>query len=1128
MRVVEQKVNLGFDIGIASCGWSVVATEGGRILETGVSIFPAASASKNVERRQFRQARRLLRRRKNRVKDAKKVLEEYGFPYTAELINYDPYRARVKGVSEKLSREELAAAIHHLVKRRGISYSLVDAEDEEGSSYKASLTHNQKALQNETPAEIQLKRLTEFQKVRGQVEVEGSGETGGKVLLNVFPTKDYLEEAKKILEKQQEFYPEITDEMIQKIIAIIQRKRDYFKGPGNEKSRTDYGIYRTNGETLTNLFEILIGKDKIFPDEYRAAGNSYTAQVYNLLNDLNNLRIGQTESGRLSSEQKKQILTELKTTTKAVTMMKLISKVAGVKEDQIHGYQINSDEKPEIHSMPIYRKIHKNFLSLGYDITEWPTELLDKLGDILTLNTENGEIRRILTDELQAKYPLLNNDLIDKIIENKTWFALTSNQKWHRFSYKTMKLLIPELLHTSKEQMTILTEMNLIKKGRNDYNGKNKIDIKRLSENIYNPVVRKSVKQTMKIFNELIKKYPNIAYIVIEMPRDGNEEEVRRDIQKFQKKNKKEKDDARQEFQDISGLSDIQLIAKFRKSKKFATKLRLWYQQMGKCPYSGKTISPEDMYSNEELFDIDHIIPRSVSFDDGLNNKVLCYAEANRKKGNNTPYEYFKTGQGQGFAAMKAMFKSNKRVPGAKIRNLFFTEDLNNIEVRKRFIARNLVDTRYASRVVLNELQQFVDSKNMDAKVTVIRGKFTSKLREKWNVSKSRDTHHHHAIDAAVIAVSPMLKLWEKGASIIPNKVGENVIDIKTGEILNEEDYGHAMYDLPYAHFLDQLPELWKRVKFNHQVDKKMNRKVSDATIYTTRKAQIGKDKEPEDYVLGTIKDIYKQEDYLDFKKIYEKDKTKFLMQRIDPKTFEKLERILQEYPESVEQVQDNGKVKEVKVSPFAMYREENGFIKKYSKKNNGPIVKSLKYYHKKLGSHIDITPQAASNKKVALQSLKPWRTDVYFNHLTKEYEIMGLKYSDLKYGKNGEYGVAADRYDLVKKKEHVDRDSEFLFSLYRNDRIKIIDDNKAELELLFGSRTVPDNLGYVELKPITKAKFDNKETVDFYGTMTPTGRFVKKFTRKGYKLYKVNTDELGNPFYIEKENGQSRNILDM
>lgn len=1124
--IINEKVNIGFDIGIASVGWSVVSTNSGKILETGVSIFPSGTASRNEERRDFRQSRRLLRRRKQRVSDLKNFLSERGFTNEKISLSLSPYELRVKGLTEELTKEEIVTALLHLVKRRGISYSLEDSEDAGSQSdYKQSVDINQKLLEKMTPAEIQLERLEKYGKIRGQVR-DLSNENA-ETLINVFPNSAYVDETKKILQKQQEFHNEISEEFIENVLAMISRKRAYYTGPGSEKSRTDYGIYREDGTTLENLFEILIGKDKIFPDEYRAAGNSYTAQLYNLLNDLNNLKIQTLEDGKLSTAQKEEIIQTVKTSTgRSVNMMKIIQKVTQSEEKDISGYRIDRKDKPEIHSMTIYRKVRNKFLGEDVDIDEWPIEFLDKLGRILTLNTENGEIRRALKNEQQA-YSFLDDSLIDLIIESKQAFNLDSNNKWHRFSLKTMKLLIDELLQSSDEQMTILTNLGLIHEYKKDYSERNGIDIKNLSENIYNPIVRKSVKQSMEIFNELVKKYKDIAYIVIEMPRDGDEDEQRRQTQKFQKENEAEKELALMEFQELSGVSDSQLESQLYKRKKLRMKIRLWYQQQGKCPYSGKIIKADDLFFKDQLFEVDHIIPLSISYDDSQNNKVLCYGEMNQEKGQRTPYGFMQLGKGQKFSEMQAMIRSNSRMSATKKRNLEFTENLNDLEVRKRFIARNLVDTRYASRIVLNELQQFVRSKKLETKVTVIRGKLTSKLRGTWRINKSRETHHHHAVDATIIAVSPMLKIWERNEEIIPLKVNENMIDVKTGEILDDETYQKEMYQLPYAHFLSYLVNMDDKIKFRHQVDKKMNRKVSDATIYSTRAVKVGKDKQPQDYVLGKIKNIYDTADYLAFKKIYEKDKTKFLMQRIDPQTFEKLEKIMSDYPATVDEVQSNGKVKSVVVSPFELYRREQGPVTKYAKKNNGPAIRTLKYYDSKLGSHINITPKNSHNKKVALQSLKPWRTDVYFNDKTQEYEIMGLKYADLKFV-NGEYGIPNTRYQEVKINEGVSEDAQFIMSLYRGDRIKVIDTiNDESVELLFSSRTIPTKKGYVELKPIDKTKFDSKQDVLFYGKVTPNGQFVKKFTRKGYKLLKVNTDILGNSYYISQEGTAPKNVLD-
>jgi len=1128
---MTDRISLGLDIGVASVGFSVLNADKGEVIELGARLFNSKVAAGNQDRRDARGARRLLNRNKQRRQDTSKLFEKFGLladfdkdKYYEEFNkNWNPYELRVKGLSKQLTKEELAESLYHIIKRRGISYDLKDAEidsDDSGSDYSKSLKLNNQELLTKTPAEIQLDRLNQYGAVRGQVNVDNNSDNQD-VLLNVFPNKEYKKEAQRIIETQRKYYPDImTDEFETEYCEILTRKRDYFVGPGNDKSRTDYGIYKTDGRTLDNLFEELIGHDKIYPDELRASAASYTAQLFNVLNDLNNLRILSYEDEKLTKEDKEQIINEIKNNVTTVNMMNLIKKVTGCKKEDIKGYRVDSKDKPEISSMKIYRKAHKDLLSQNIDISQWSTEFLDELSPILTLNTENGEIRKQIKKHLVSKYDFLNDDLIQSIIDNKESFDVTTNNKWHRFSIKTMQRLIPTMLERPVEQMTLLNEMGLIKKDSKKYENNKFIPYKTIANDIFNPVASKAVREALKIVNAIMKKYGHIDYIVIEMPRDKNLEEARKQIEDFQKQNKKDKDAAYMAFVQAVGDEKTVKIA-LSKSRKLQTEIRLWYQQDEKDPYNGETIEASDLIRNPDKFEIDHIIPQSISFDDSLNNKTLCFASMNQVKGKKTPYEFLNEGYGQGFGSFKAMVSKNSRFSGAKKKNYLFDENVSDIETRKRFISRNLVDTRYSSRVVLNSLQEFFREKGNETKVTVIRGKFTSNMRKHWHIDKTRETFHHHAIDASIIAATPFLNMWKKGSSIFPVKVNEESIDIETGEILDDKKFDKIMYEQPYNGFVSEIMNADDRIKFSHQVDKKMNRKVSKATIYSTRSGKLAKDKKESEYVIAKVKNIYDVDGYNSFKKAYDKDKTKFLLAKYDLRSFERLEKILDTYPDKIDQVQNNGKVKFVPISPFELYRRDHGMVKKYAKKDNGPVIKQLKYLDSKLVTHIDITPSNAKNKHVVLQSLSPWRTDVYYNHETNEYEIMGIKYSDLKFNSNEGYGIKQDKYLEIKNREQVSDKSEFMFTLYRKDRIKVQNmDTGEHVEMLFWSRST-SNKWYAELKPIYRE--DNDTVFPIYGK----GRLIKRLIPKNCKIWKVNTNILGDPFYLEKESENPKNILD-
>lgn len=1107
---------LGLDIGIGSVGVGILNKVTGEIIHKNSRIFPAAQAENNLVRRTNRQGRRLTRRKKHRRVRLNRLFEESGLitDFTKISINLNPYQLRVKGLTDELSNEELFIALKNMVKHRGISY-LDDASDDGNSSvgdYAQIVKENSKQLETKTPGQIQLERYQTYGQLRGDFTVEKDGKKHR--LINVFPTSAYRSEALRILQTQQEFNPQITDEFVNRYLEILTGKRKYYHGPGNEKSRTDYGRYRTNGETLDNIFGILIGKCTFYPEEFRAAKASYTAQEFNLLNDLNNLTVP-TETKKLSKEQKNQIINYVKN-EKAMgpaKLFKYIAKLLSCDVADIKGYRIDKSGKAEIHTFEAYRKM-KTLETL--DIEQMDRETLDKLAYVLTLNTEREGIQEALEHEFADGS--FSQKQVDELVQFRKANSSIFGKGWHNFSVKLMMELIPELYETSEEQMTILTRLGK-QKTTSSSNKTKYIDEKLLTEEIYNPVVAKSIRQAIKIVNAAIKEYGDFDNIVIEMARETNEDDEKKAIQKIQKANKDEKDAAMlKAANQYNGKAELPHSV-FHGHKQLATKIRLWHQQGERCLYTGKTISIHDLINNPNQFEVDHILPLSITFDDSLANKVLVYATANQEKGQRTPYQALDSmDDAWSFRELKAFVRESKTLSNKKKEYLLTEEDISKFDVRKKFIERNLVDTRYASRVVLNALQEHFRAHNIDTKVSVVRGQFTSQLRRHWGIEKTRDTYHHHAVDALIIAASSQLNLWKKQKNTLVSYSEDQLLDIETGELISDDEYKESVFKAPYQHFVDTLKskEFEDSILFSYQVDSKFNRKISDATIYATRQAKVGKDKADETYVLGKIKDIYTQDGYDAFMKIYKKDKSKFLMYRHDPQTFEKvIEPILENYPNK----QMNEKGKEVPCNPFLKYKEEHGYIRKYSKKGNGPEIKSLKYYDSKLGNHIDITPKD-SNNKVVLQSLKPWRTDVYFNKNTGKYEILGLKYSDMQFEKGtGKYSISKEQYENIKVREGVDENSEFKFTLYKNDLLLLKDSENGEQILLRFTSRNDTSKHYVELKPYNRQKFEGSEyLIKSLGTVVKGGRCIKGLAKSNISIYKVRTDVLGNQHIIKNE----------
>ena len=124
--------------------------------------------------------------------------------------------------------------------------------------------------------------------------------------------------------------------------------------------------------------EGLMGNCTYFPEELRLVKNCYTAEKFNLLNDLNNLKIKRAENDRITKEEKLELLKLFKgaKTEKSVTLKKIAS-ILNVKEEDITGYRVEKNESPEFAPLKSYIEINKIFKCND-------VEILDEISKIAT------------------------------------------------------------------------------------------------------------------------------------------------------------------------------------------------------------------------------------------------------------------------------------------------------------------------------------------------------------------------------------------------------------------------------------------------------------------------------------------------------------------------------------------------------------------------------------------------------------------------------------------------------------------------------------------------------------------------------------------------------------------------
>lgn len=1007
---------LGLDIGIASVGWCIL-DESDKIINAGVRLFPEGACDENVKRRTRRASRRLLRRRQHRMERVRKLLFENNI---IDCLEYDfyineitPYHLRIKGLTEKLNKKELAIALFHLIKRRGAGdFNIENGNSDEEKSTKNILANNKRKLQDENKfvCEIQLEMLQGEKK-----EVRGTN--------NNFQTVDYVKEARQILNTQRNFYKEIDENFIEEYIHILEGRRKYFEGPG----KTSPYSWLNEEEWMNGL----VGNCTYFPEELRMVKNSFTAEKFNLLNDFNNLKIKREENTKLTKEEKSKLLELFKQakTEKSVTLKKIAEVLKGKPED-ITGYRIDKKDNPKFTFLKSYSDINKIYKCDDEDI-------LDDISKIATYYQDKETRKAKLREALNGR-----NEVTEDIIEK---LAELSYSGTHSLSKKAIKLIEDELFETNKNQMELFTEKNLVPYKMDFKDEKIKYIPKTFVDKwILSPVVKRSMIQSINVVNEILKTYGTPKEIVIELAREKNTKDKQDKINKAQKNREKENEEIRE------------LLENKKLEKRYFELLKYWKAQGEICMYSGERISIDEIINNPLTFEIDHIIPRSISFDNSQDNKVLVKRVENQNKGQRSPFEYFSSGATkrtyEEFKKQVLDMYSNKRISMRK-RDLLLLED-EITKYTRNFIARNLVDTRYTTKEFMNLLKVFFRDKNKDVKVKCINGAFTNQIRKQWDMAKMRElSHNHHAQDAYIVLMAEKIVNKLRWVKEYENNDKKVMYHISKRDVLSDKEYKELFnyeYSLPIKEYKD--------FKFSHFVDKKPNRQLNNETIYSTRivKELDKKGNEvEEEYVISKISNIYDEKSNIVKFFANEKEQQKLLIYHNDFQTFEHMLKIFNEYGGAT-----------AKKNPFSLYYKEFGEIQKYSKKGNGAKIKNLKYRSSKLGNHLDITHKYKNCKnKVIMDTIPTYRADIYSNG--KEYKFISVRYLMLK--DRGKYfEISQQEYEAELKKKKIDESFNFKFSLFTGD-ILYVEKKDGSSEKLKFKGVNDDTANKIEVDKVDK-----------------------------------------------------------
>ena len=314
-----------------------------------------------------------------------------------------------------------------------------------------------------------------------------------------------------------------------------------------------------------------------------------------------------------------------------------------------------------------------------------------------------------------------------------------------------------------------------------------------------NPIVNKGLHELRRVVNAIIKEYGNPDAIRIEMARDLEMNTKR--YQKYMeqiKKNENANKEAQKKFQKLE-------LGKEYASRDQAIKFRLWKDQDGRCAYSVRNISLEQVFSADT--ETDHILPFKKSLDNSYMNKVICFAAENSDKGDKTPIDKWGGDDKKWTQITQSISRWNKSLK-SKVERFYQTE--NDLQKRD-FIESQLNDTRYISRLAKDYVRQ------LGGDVSVTKGVVVSEIRHQWGFNtllgetnkKERTDHRHHAIDAVVIAATSR-SLYQKAVK----QIKQDTLNI----------------DPPYSNIRNELNDKLKHVIVSHAPQRKLSGGLHEET----------------------------------------------------------------------------------------------------------------------------------------------------------------------------------------------------------------------------------------------------------------------------------------------------------
>lgn len=826
---------LGIDLGVSSLGWSCLLLDddrparilnlGSRIFEAGVEgdIEQGKDSSRATVRREKRQPRRQIERRSRRQRKIFRILQQHGLMPPGPSVEQDqinamlaeldakliaslapagerisahvwPYRLRAMALDQKLEPHALGRALYHLSQRRGfLSNRKTDKEekdDKEAGAVKEGIADLTRLMGGQTLGQYFASLDPETIRIRQRWTAR----------------EMYRGEFEKIWSAQAPHHPDL-------LTAKLKR-------------RLEQAIFK---QRPLKSAKHLIGRCELEPQRRRAPLASTLAQRFRLLAAVNNLQIFEPDGIKRppTADERTKLIEALEhegdMTFDAVRKLLGLKKTRNAKDKAtgqpsiIPGYSFNLEEGGE-KKIPGNRTAGKLEPIFGDRWVKFSQRQQDEIVQDL-LDYQNPTA---LAERAKQRWALPD----DKARE---FSKVRLEQDYARFSRRALQRLVPRM----EEGLPYMTAR------KDEYPGslEAKVVADRLPpvldaiKDLRNPAVCRALTELRKVVNAIIRKYGKPELIRIELARDLKQ--PRKQREQTWKRNRGREDERSTAAYKIKA-------AKLIVGEPNRDAIERWLladECNWLCPYTGKTITPAAILGAHPQFDVEHIVPFSISLDNTFLNKTLCHHEFNRhRKMNRLPSECYDTKGQEWHEVLLRVRRFQGSAASAKLERFQWTRN----DLTDDFTNRHLQDTRYASRLA-GEYVGLLYGGGSDAdgkrRVQVSAGGVTAFLRDEWGVNgllndggfKTRDDHRHHAVDAIVIALtSPATVKMLSDAAAAAQQVGRSRF---------------RQIPEPWTGFLDHLREAVGKIVVSHRVNHRVNGPLHEETNYSKPHTRIVKGK---------------------------------------------------------------------------------------------------------------------------------------------------------------------------------------------------------------------------------------------------------------------------------------------